>query len=193
MDENVFAENGIGHTEIKFLGQGFVIGCVEGEVDRTVRNIAQFETETGEVLKAVAGLDEFRAILMAGIISMERIEELELDLKMNAVDRSDSQAVEQWNSERLELARALNELSELVRSNNRFADSAPEEHAQTLSELEAGKSLLASIRISPSTLRAVLIGVLSYLTMNFVDQPIGEAASFVWESLKSFLSLLGSD
>jgi len=81
MVETVFIENGIGHTEIEFLGESLVIGCVKGEAERARRNLARFETDTGEVLKAVSGVDKHRAILMAGILSMEHIEELELDLR----------------------------------------------------------------------------------------------------------------
>lgn len=187
MEEQVFIENGIGYVEIEFLGETLVVGCIEGEVDQAARNAARFEINTGEVLKAVSGIDERRAVLMAGILAMERVEELELDLKRNTVDRSDSRIIGTPNREKLNLLRALDDLSDLVRASNQFAVSEPEEHEQILSELEAGKGLLSSTRISPSTLKALLIGVLTFLSMKFIDQPIGEAASYAWETLKAFM------
>jgi cell division protein ZapA (FtsZ GTPase activity inhibitor) len=69
---------GIGQIEIEFLGKRFVIGCIEGEEDRAIMLANNFEIYAGEALKAVTGdLDHVRAMLMAGVLTNQRIEELE--------------------------------------------------------------------------------------------------------------------
>jgi cell division protein ZapA (FtsZ GTPase activity inhibitor) len=75
--DNIFDENGIGQVQIEFLGKRIVIGCVEGEEDRAVLFAHRFEVDTGEVLKAVAGLDHTRAMLMAGLLAEGHIDDLE--------------------------------------------------------------------------------------------------------------------
>lgn len=192
MEEQVFIENGIGHVEIEFLGEAITVGCVEGQAERAVRNAEKFEIDTGEILKAVSGIDQRRAVLMAGIMSMERVEELELDLRRNRVDRSDSRAIDPLSSKKLNLLRSLDDLTRMIEASNSFATNEPDEHEQVLTELDAGKRLLSSKSISPSTLRALLIGAITYLSMKFIDQPIGEAATYAWESLKAFLSTFSS-
>lgn len=69
---------GMGHVEVEFLGKRYVLGCVEGEEQQAKARAERFETDTGEVLKAVSGeLDLTRAMLMSAILTYERIEELE--------------------------------------------------------------------------------------------------------------------
>lgn len=69
---------GIGHVEVEFLGKRYVLGCVEGEEQQAQARAERFETDTGEVLKAVSGdLDLTRAMLMSAILAYERIEQLE--------------------------------------------------------------------------------------------------------------------
>lgn len=76
-----------------------------------------------------------------------------------------------------------------VRNNNRYGDTDPDGRDQRLAELEAGYRLLDTLRINPSTVKAVLTGVLAYLAMKFADEPIGELAKSAWSTLKVLLGI----
>lgn len=68
----------IGQVEIDFLGQRIVIGCVEGEEEKAIRLAKRFEIDAGEVTKAVsADIEPIQAMLMAGILAYEQLEQLE--------------------------------------------------------------------------------------------------------------------
>ena len=68
----------MGQIEVDFLGQRIVIGCVEGEEEKALRLAERFETDAGEVTKAVsAEIQPIQAMLMAGILVYERLEEIE--------------------------------------------------------------------------------------------------------------------
>lgn len=67
----------IGQIEVDFLGQRIVIGCVEGE-EKALRLARRFEGDAGEVMKAVsAPIEPIQAMLMAGILAYEQLEEAE--------------------------------------------------------------------------------------------------------------------
>ena len=60
IDDEMF--EGIGQIEVEFLGDRFVLGCVEGEEDRAISLAHRLEVAAGEVLKAVIGeLDHTRS------------------------------------------------------------------------------------------------------------------------------------
>lgn len=66
----------IGQVEVDFLGQRIVIGCVEGEEEKALRLAKRFEIDAGEVTKAVsAEIEPIQAMLMAGIMAYEQLEE----------------------------------------------------------------------------------------------------------------------
>jgi len=68
-DDVVF--EGIGQVQVGFLGNRYVIGCVEGHEGDAIRHAHRFEVDAGEVLKAVTGdLDHTRAMLMAGVLAL---------------------------------------------------------------------------------------------------------------------------
>lgn len=68
----------IGQIEIDFLGQRIVIGCIEGEEENAIRLAKRFEIDAGEVTKAVsADIEPIQAMLMAGILAYEQLEQLE--------------------------------------------------------------------------------------------------------------------
>jgi cell division protein ZapA (FtsZ GTPase activity inhibitor) len=77
-DKNLPAFEGIGQVEVEFLGQRIVIGCIEGEEEKTLRLVKRFEIDAGEVTKAVAAeIDPIQAMLMAGILAYEQLDEAE--------------------------------------------------------------------------------------------------------------------
>lgn len=68
----------MGQIEVDFLGQRIVIGCVEGEEEKALRLAERFKIDAGEVTKAVsAEIQPIQAMLMAGILIYERLEEIE--------------------------------------------------------------------------------------------------------------------
>jgi cell division protein ZapA (FtsZ GTPase activity inhibitor) len=68
----------IGQIEVDFLGQRIVIGCVEGDEEKALRLAKRFEIDAGEVTKAVsAEIEPIQAMLMAGILAYEQLEEAE--------------------------------------------------------------------------------------------------------------------
>ncbi|WP_430262233.1 cell division protein ZapA [Neorhizobium sp. DAR64862/K0K3] len=76
--KNLPAFEGIGQVEVDFLGQRIVIGCIEGEEEKTLRLAKRFEIDAGEVTKAVsAEIEPIQAMLMAGILTYEQLEEAE--------------------------------------------------------------------------------------------------------------------
>ena len=65
----------MGQVEVDFLGQRVVIGCIEGEEEKTLCLAKRFEIDAGEVTKAVsAPIEPIQAMLMAGILAYEEIE-----------------------------------------------------------------------------------------------------------------------
>jgi cell division protein ZapA (FtsZ GTPase activity inhibitor) len=187
--EDVFSQNGIGQIEVEFLGERIVIGCPEGEQEYAIRYAHRFEVDTGEVLKAVAGLDHTRAMLMAGVLAEERIEDLESGHDMFAPASDRIVGLDHNAPDYLAAITTLERLIEVVRENNRYREAEPEDQDQRLGELEAGRRLLGSNWISVSTLQAALFGTLTYLAAKFVDAPIGEAATAAWTALKHLLAL----
>ena len=68
----------IGQIEVDFLGQRIVIGCIKGEEENTLRLTKRFESDAGEVTKAVsAPIEPIQAMLMAGIINYDLLEQME--------------------------------------------------------------------------------------------------------------------
>ena len=68
----------MGQVEVDFLGQRIIIGCVAGEEEKALRLAKQFEVDAGEVTKAVsAPIEPIQAMLMAGILAYEEIEQAE--------------------------------------------------------------------------------------------------------------------
>lgn len=68
----------MGQLEVEFLGQKITIGCIEGEEDKTRRLLKRFETDAGEITKAVsAPIDAIQAMLMAGITTYDYLEQAE--------------------------------------------------------------------------------------------------------------------
>jgi hypothetical protein len=187
--DNVFDENGIGQVQIDFLGERIVIGCIEGEEDRAIQFVHRFEVDTGEVLKAIAGLDQPRAILMAGVLAEERIDELEAEARTR-VPASDRVVGLDHNSPTYVAAvTAVDQLIVAVRESNAYRETEPDDQERRLAELEAGRRLLASKWLSLATVKAALIGTVTYLAAKFADAPIGEAASTAWTALKALLGL----
>lgn len=72
------AFEGIGQIEVDFLGQRIVIGCIEGEEEKSLRLAKRFEVDAGEVTKAVsAPIKPIQAMLMAGILLYDQIEQID--------------------------------------------------------------------------------------------------------------------
>jgi cell division protein ZapA (FtsZ GTPase activity inhibitor) len=177
----------IGQVEVEFLGERFVIGCIEGEEGKAIRLAERFEIDTGEVLKAVSGdLDHFRAMLMAGILTYERLEELEDGVDL--VPGSDRLVTLDHNSAAYATATSsLEALVVIVRQSNSYREEDELDQERRLAELDAGRALLKSRRVSPTVIKTALSGTLAYLAAKFADAPIGEAAMIAWEALKHLL------
>jgi cell division protein ZapA (FtsZ GTPase activity inhibitor) len=186
-DDEVF--EGIGRVEVEFLGDRFVLGCVEGEEEQARVRAERFEIDTGEVLKAVSGeLDRTRAMLMGAILAYERIEELEAETAPFPLSGR-AMALDHGAPRYREASAALEALIVVVRDSNSYRESDPADQERRLAELEAGRTLLKSRWVSPETVKATLWGTLAYLASQFADAPIGEAATAAWTALKRLLHI----
>lgn len=77
-DAKLPAFEDIGQIEVEFLGQRIVIGCIEGQEEKALRLAKRFEIDAGEVTKAVsAEIEPIQAMLMAGILAYEQLEQAE--------------------------------------------------------------------------------------------------------------------
>jgi len=77
-DAKLPAFEDIGQVEVDFLGRRIVIGCIEGEEEKARRLARRFEIDAGEVTKAVsAEIEPIQAMLMAGILAYEQLEQAE--------------------------------------------------------------------------------------------------------------------
>jgi len=186
-DDVVF--EGIGQIQVEFLGERYVIGCVAGEENDTIRHTHRFEVDAGEVLKAVTGdLDRTRAMLMAGALAYQQIEELEAAARTApASDRIVS--LDHNKPDYIDTMATLDRLIEAVRESNIYREQDAADQERRLSELEAGRHLLSSRWVSATTIKAAFWGTLGYLASKFIDAPIGEAASLVWTALKNLIGL----
>jgi cell division protein ZapA (FtsZ GTPase activity inhibitor) len=187
--DSTFEENGFGQIQVDFLGKRTTIGCPEGEEDLTIQFAHRFEVYTGEVLKAVPGIDEQRAMLMAGVLSQQRVDELETQVKREIPAADRLVGLDHNSQQYQEAVAAVDHLVRLVRDNNFYKETDPDDHDRRLSELEAGRRLLGGKRLSIQAIKSALVGTVVYLAAKFADAPIGEAATFAWHALKSLLHL----
>jgi len=187
--DSAFDDNGMGQVEVDFLGQRIVIGCVEGEEDRAIQFAHRFEIDAGEVLKAVAGLDHTRATLMAGVLAEEHIDDLETQARTRVSASDRIVGLDHNSAGYLAAVAAVDKLIIVVRESNLYREADPEDQERRLAELEAGRRLLGSRWLSLATVKAALIGTITYLAAKFTDAPIGEAATAVWRALKALLGL----
>jgi hypothetical protein len=187
--DKTFDENGTGQVEVDFLGERIVIGCVEGEEDRAIQHAHRFEVDTGEVLKAVSGLDNVRAMLMAGVLAHEHIEELESEIHATAPASDRIVGLDHNSAAYQATVRAVDRLIVIVGTSNVYREREPDDHERRLAELEAGRRLLGSRWLSLHTLKAALLGTITYLAGKFADAPIGEAATAAWSAIKILLGL----
>lgn len=187
IDDEMF--EGIGQIEVEFLGDRFVLGCVEGEEDRAIRFAHRLEVDAGEVLKAVSGeLNHARVMLMAGILAHERIDELENGTEL--VPASDRVVGLNHNAPAyIEALVALDALLVVVRESNSYREMDEADQERRVAELEAGRTLLHSRTVSLKVVKAALWSTLAYLALKFVDAPIGEAATLSWNALKLLLGI----
>jgi hypothetical protein len=129
-----------------------------------------------------------RAMLMAGVLAHQQIEELEVRLR--SAPASDRIVTIDHNQPNYaETIEALEHLIEVINENNRYRENDEADQERRVSELEAGRRLLDSRWISVATVRVALWGTLTYLASKFVNAPIGEAASLAWLALKKLLGL----
>lgn len=186
-DDQMF--EGIGQIEVDFLGDRYVLGCVEGEEDRALRFAHRLEVDAGEVLRVVTGdLDHTRAMLMAGILARERIDELETRTEL--VPASDRVVGLDHNAPAYGDAMvALDAVILVVRESNSYREMDSGDQERRVAELEAGRTLLGSSWISVKMVKAALWSTLAYLALKFADAPIGEAATIAWSALKRLLGI----
>jgi hypothetical protein len=83
----------------------------------------------------------------------------------------------------------IDHLIDIVRESNSYREADGADQERRIAELEAGRRVLGSRWVSVSTLKAGLIGTLTYLASKFADAPIGEAATCAWNALKHLLGL----
>lgn len=185
--DKIFDDNGCGCG--RFSWRRIVIGCVEGEEDRTILFSHRLEVDAGEVLKAVRGLEQSRAILMAGILAHEHIAELEADLRASAPASDRTVGLNHNSAEYQTAVATLDHLIVVVQTSNVYRESESQDHERRLAELEAGRRLLGSRWLSLKTLKIALISTIIYLATKFADAPIGEAAVAAWSALKGLLGL----
>ncbi len=181
--------DGLGQIQVEFLGERYVIGCVEGEEYRAIAHAHRFEVDAGEALKAVMGnLDPTRAMLMAGVLAHERIAELE-EAQRPAPASDRLVAIDHNQPAYYETLAAIDRLVEVVRESNLYRETDPADQERRIAELEAGRRLLGSRWVSTETVKAAFIGTLTYLASKFADAPIGEAATWAWNAIKHLIGL----
>lgn len=88
-----------------------------------------------------------------------------------------------------EATEAVRAVIERVRSDNEYNATDPEDKQQRLAELEAGSTLLKSIRVRAAAVTAVLVPPLRYLAKKFLDTAIGKAASIAVTAVMKLLGL----
>lgn len=187
--DSIFDENSVGQVEVDFLGERIVIGCVEGEEDRAIQFAHDFEVDSGEVLKAVAGLDHTRAMLMAGVLAEERIDDLETQARTGVPASDRVVGLDHNSADYLTAVAAVDKLIVVVRESNFYREADPEDHERRLAELEAGRRLFGARWLSLAAVKATLIGTVTYLAAKFADALIGDTASAAWNALKTLLGL----
>lgn len=89
-----------------------------------------------------------------------------------------------------EATEAVERVIERVRSDNEYSATDPEDKEQRLAELEAGSTLLKSVRVRVTAVTAVLLSPLMYLAAKFLDTAVGEAASAALNFVKALLGAL---
>lgn len=181
--------DGIGEVEIEFLGERLVVGCEDGKEADTIRRAHRLEIDTGEVMKAVTGdLDNRRAVLMAGLLAIEHIEELEAGAATTpAADRV--VPVNHNTPEYAAAMAAIDQVVDAIRKSNHYRETDPDDQERRLAEIEAGKRLLIGKFVSLTAIKATLLAALSYLVMKFIDVPIGELAEIAWRAVQALLGL----
>ena len=77
-DKKAVAFEDMAQVEVDFLGQRIVIGCIEGEEEKTIRLVNRLEIDAGEVTKAVSvPIEPIQAMLMASLFAYEKLDQLE--------------------------------------------------------------------------------------------------------------------
>ena len=72
------AFEGMGQIEVDFLGQRIVIGCIEGDEEKTLRLVKRLENDAGECTKAVSNsIEPIQAMLMASVFNYDLLEQAE--------------------------------------------------------------------------------------------------------------------
>lgn len=170
--DTTFDENGIGQVEIELLGERIVVGCAEGEEGHALLYAHYLEVDAGENLKAVAGLDNRRAIIMAALWGRERIDELEDQLRLLQPYPAEPVELDHGSADYRSAIVAVDRLIALVQQSNEYREAEPDDQERRLAELEAGRRLLGSRWLSPVALKAALIGTIAYLATKFIDAPI---------------------
>ena len=85
---------------------------------------------------------------------------------------------------------AFNRLQDVVRGSNAYAKDEPEECAQTLAELQAGKTVVKAGRVRALWLVAIL-GSLNFLAKKFSGQVIGRLTDDLIQKLRDLTDLSG--
>lgn len=179
-----------GQIDVQFLGTPYVIGCVEGEESRALEFVKRFEIDAGEVTKAVsAHLDNTRAMLMAGVLAYEQIEELEQQIE--SLSSSDRTVELDHNSpDYLAAIDTIDALIVMVRTSNSYREEDAADQERRVFELSAGRTLLNSRWVSTAGLKAILLTTLTYLSLKFLDAPIADAANAAWQAIRQLTGFL---
>jgi galactokinase len=116
-----------------------------------IQHAHRFEVDTGKVLKAVSGLDNVRAMLMAGVLAHEHIEGLESEIRATAPASDRIVGLDHNSAAYQATVRTVDRLIVIVGTSNVYREREPDDHERRLAELEAGRRLLGSRWLSLHT------------------------------------------
>jgi hypothetical protein len=122
--------------------------------------------------------------------SLPTLDEADTIIRTAAIPASDRIVQLDHNSEtHISVVEKLNELKELVASNNEYRSNDLEDHERRLTDLESSVKLLETSRVRVSTISTASSGTLVYLSKKFAEGPIGELAALTWRLLKQLLGI----
>ena len=87
------------------------------------------------------------------------------------------------------LDEGLPELADLVREDNSATICNAEDRPRIIEQLKAAHGLLKLSRVSTKAISSLLLPILTYLSIKFADEAIGELASALIEALKNLLGI----
>ena len=189
------SERGPDYHDLKKIADGALLIYKEGWVSKA----AYYFRDQGLIKDAFTmggGADDNLDAELTGE-GLERAEEL-----LEELDESDPIAtgtvipasdrvvfIDHNSADFREMKQAIEEVKNAVLGNNKYGASEPEDREQRVAELDAGLTLLTSVKVRVTAIVAVLGSALTYFATKFADAAIGGLATSAWNIIKAFFGL----